>query len=191
MDTRPESRSSSSSNPTSSNEAAPAAPAAPARIVSASESETKSEMRVPLKSQRLESLHVLWEEMFSKLAEYKKKHGSCLVPNRYAPDRQLGSWVSTQRRKYKDKSLPKDREDRLNALGFVWVTQDPRTTPWMTRYRQLRDFHQKHGHSKVPMNYHNKSLANWVSAQRQERKNNSLSQRAGTPYGVLEGRCWG
>jgi hypothetical protein len=147
--------------------------------------ESSSEIAVPSarfsssysdKPHRLEALNAHWEEMFSKLVEYKKKHGSCLVPNRYAGDRQLGSWVSTQRRKYKEKNLPKHREERLCSLGFAWATQDPRCVPWTTRYQQLREFYARYGHSKVPMNYHDKSLANWVSAQRQDRKNDSLSQ---------------
>ena len=37
-----------------------------------------------------------WEEMFSKLVAYKQQHGDCLVARRYS-DRQLASWVQTQR----------------------------------------------------------------------------------------------
>jgi hypothetical protein len=125
---------------------------------------------------RHDALDSIWEDMFGKLVEYKKKHGTCLVPNRYAADRQLGSWVSTQRRKYKDNSLSRERQERLNELGFAWATKNPLRVPWMIRYQQLSEFFEKHGHSKVPMNYRDKSLANWVSAQRQDRKNDSLSQ---------------
>lgn len=116
------------------------------------------------------ALSNLWEEMYQRLVLYKQEHGDCLVPNRYKPDKQLGSWVSTQRRNYcKGKGMSPDRIDRLEALGFVWRTTDPRATPWMERFKQLAAFYEEHGHSVVPVMYGpNKPLANWVSAQRQE-----------------------
>lgn len=125
------------------------------------------------------SLQVKWDQMFLRLLEYKKKNGHCLVPNRYTEDRSLGAWVSTQRRQYKvltsgsNKSTPitLERAHKLNEIGFVWSTTDPRHTPWQKRYEQLHEFHQKYGHSLVPIGFEdNVQLANWVSTQRQEYK---------------------
>lgn len=94
-----------------------------------------------------------WEIMFSRLLIYKEKHGNCLVPNRYKEDTKLGSWVSTQRRQYKAfetgkinaTTLPQDRIDRLEAIGFVWETSDPRRVEWDIRYKQLCEFRRKYG----------------------------------------------
>ena len=45
----------------------------------------------------IEMLGSSWDEMFGRLVAYKHQHGDCLVPQKYI-DKQLGSWVSTQRR---------------------------------------------------------------------------------------------
>lgn len=37
-------------------------------------------------------LQTKWDEMFNRLIAYKEKKGSCLVPNRYPEDPQLGNW---------------------------------------------------------------------------------------------------
>lgn len=42
-----------------------------------------------------------WDVMFALLEEYKRQHGDCLVPKRYAPNPKLGTWVDTQRVQYK------------------------------------------------------------------------------------------
>lgn len=94
-----------------------------------------------------------WEIMFDRLVEFKEKHGHCLVPNRYKADNKLGSWVSTQRRQYKAMetgrfnatTLPDDRVQRLESIGFIWSTSDPRRVEWDVRFSQLNAFREEHG----------------------------------------------
>jgi len=70
----------------------------------------------------------MWNLRFEELKVFKEKHGDCLVPQRYPPNPQLGTWVNTQRRHYKlmkdnkHSSMTEDRVRALEALGFVWVT---------------------------------------------------------------------
>jgi hypothetical protein len=68
-----------------------------------------------------------WEAQLERLAAYKARHGDCNVPKRWAEDRQLGAWVSTQRtRKRKlhggepGGNMPAARAAKLEALGFEW-----------------------------------------------------------------------
>lgn len=120
-------------------------------------------------SRRAMALQHQWEDMFRRLMLYKAQHGDCLVPNRYSNDRQLGAWVSTQRRNFGKGVLAAARKARLDAMGFVWKTSDPRATPWMQRYDELVEFYKSFGHSIVPILFDaNRPLANWVSCQRQE-----------------------
>lgn len=98
-----------------------------------------------------------WETMFQRLLVFKEKHGHCLVPNRYPEDRSLGAWVSTQRRHFKTSVASGDNADfvstpltaervrRLQEIGFVWATSDPRHTPWRVRFEQLRAYKERHG----------------------------------------------
>jgi hypothetical protein len=94
-----------------------------------------------------------WEVMFNRLLKFKKIYGHCLVPNRYKNDNKLGSWVSTQRKQYKALTcgrydttiLPIHRIKKLDEIGFVWNTSDPRRVDWEVRYSQLKDFFREHG----------------------------------------------
>ena len=61
-----------------------------------------------------------WMEQYKALKKYKRKNGDCRVPRFYKADQSLGMWVSNQRRKKKEGSLPKEREKMLNDLGFEW-----------------------------------------------------------------------
>jgi Helicase associated domain. len=115
-----------------------------------------------------------WETMYASLLKYKEEKGDTLVPNRYP---KLGSWVSTQRRYYKESMLGKEtpltpkRIQMLQDVGFVWEAKKPNHVPWETRYQELVEYQSRHGHCLVPINYsENIQLAIWVSTQRQEYK---------------------
>ena len=95
-----------------------------------------------------------WNDMFDRLLEFKRLHGHCLVPNRYANDPSLGAWVSTQRRHYKmlksgeknvSSPMTPERASRLASIGFAWATSDPRHVPWETRFKELLEFKREHG----------------------------------------------
>eukprot|EP00536_Pseudo-nitzschia_multiseries_P003110 jgi/Psemu1/301778/fgenesh1_kg.44_\ len=65
-----------------------------------------------------------WTEMFDRLCKYQQDHNGCTqVPRSYAPNPELGSWLNTQRRAYKRRTLPQERIDRLDAIGFMWEIQ--------------------------------------------------------------------
>mmetsp|Transcript_30668 Transcript_30668/g.72376 ORF Transcript_30668/g.72376 Transcript_30668/m.72376 type:complete len:717 (+) Transcript_30668:169-2319(+) len=67
---------------------------------------------------------VQWAEMFDRLCKYQEDHNGCTkVPRSYAPDPELGSWLNTQRRAYKRMTLPQERINRLDAIGFIWEIQ--------------------------------------------------------------------
>ena len=60
---------------------------------------------------------VPWEIRFKELVEYKANHGDCNVPQSQG---KLGKWVDRQRSNHKDGTLPQDRINRLNGMGFDW-----------------------------------------------------------------------
>jgi hypothetical protein len=78
-----------------------------------------------------------WHVMFDRLKKFKEQNGHCLVPNRYREDRSLGSWVSTQRRNFKQMATI--------GKGFVWALSDPRYASWEIRFRELCDYRYRHG----------------------------------------------
>ena len=60
--------------------------------------------------------------MFEALKEYKKKHGDCDVPHTWSENKQLYSWVATQRTNYRNEKLSEDRIKRLEEIGFEWTS---------------------------------------------------------------------
>lgn len=77
---------------------------------------------------------VPWEQRYAELCEYKDKTDSCLVPQHYAENHQLGNWVSTQRNEFKKltegspSSMTEVRIKLLDRIGFVWKAQKGRKT---------------------------------------------------------------
>jgi hypothetical protein len=103
-----------------------------------------------LRIQALESLGFEWDsrgtawaDRLSELADYRKIHGHCNVPQGYSEKTQLGEWVGTQRRQYKLRlegktshmTLPRVQE--LESLGFEW---DRFGGPWDDHLSELADY---------------------------------------------------
>jgi hypothetical protein len=73
---------------------------------------------------RKEENDLRWEEQFTRLKEYKKKHGNCDVSasrleSKYKP---LFRWILRQRQYYHCKSnvLTPERKAKLDSIGFSW-----------------------------------------------------------------------
>jgi hypothetical protein len=105
-----------------------------------------------------------WEEYFQELVSFHQAHGHCRVPCKYE---KLVSWIERQRTAKVKNLLSADRVEQLNRIGFIWSFEKIKRENWEERYRQLRAYWQKHGHSFVPVNCkENKSLGTWVATQR-------------------------
>ena len=117
-------------------------------------------------------LVVSWDERFEQLKGYKKDHGDCNVPRNYMANPQLANWVNTNRTKYKNRKLSKERIERLQGIGFNWNPEDDR---WNEMFGQLMVYNDEHKHCNVPRGYKdNPQLANWVMKQRTVYKNGKL-----------------
>jgi hypothetical protein len=110
-----------------------------------------------------------WEERLSELADYRKIHGHCNVPQKYSENNNLGTWVATQRYQYRlhlegkrSQQMTLPRIQALESLGFEWgvcVTHPA----WEDRLSELADYRKIHGHCNVPYNYSdNTKLGMWV-----------------------------
>ena len=117
-----------------------------------------------------------WDSMFDRLAQYKERHGNCLVPKRCKEDAKLGTWVDTQRVQYKKmrKQLAKDGIEYLAPLTMSY-DDDPESNilrkplvgrltddrirrleelgfiwslrdDWQKHYAELVDYKKEHGH---------------------------------------------
>ncbi|KAG7364022.1 helicase domain protein [Nitzschia inconspicua] len=96
-----------------------------------------------------------WNDRYQDLKAFVKKHGHCHVPINYKDNPLLSRWIKRQRYQWKLKeegkqsSLTDARFIKLEELGFLW---DVRSIIWDTRYRELLQFHKRHGHCNVGIN---------------------------------------
>ncbi|MDA7883076.1 helicase associated domain-containing protein, partial [Akkermansiaceae bacterium] len=112
----------------------------------------------------------IWEAYLQKLADYKDKNGDCLVPRSFE-DKQLVTWVGTQRFSKKRGKLDPNKIKRLDEIGFVW---DPIEELWEAQFRKILAYKKEHGDCLVPKTWQDKQLVAWVRTQRMSKKSGKL-----------------
>jgi hypothetical protein len=117
-----------------------------------------------------------WMKRFEALKAFRDKHGHCdleLVPD---ADAKLYRWaVMTQRTLYHQGKLGSRRKAKLDEIGFHWSSVASDVT-WRSMYQRLEAYCAEHGNTNVPRKWKDAELANWVSRQRQRRKNGEISE---------------
>jgi superfamily II DNA or RNA helicase len=119
-----------------------------------------------------------WEEGYEALKVYHFTHGHCLVPGTHKTDAgySLGRWINKQR--MQKNSIPTERKERLEALGFVWNVIEQQ---WEEAYEALKTYQSIHGHCHVPTGYKTEagcSLGTWVKRQRKFKESLSAERKA-------------
>lgn len=125
-------------------------------------------------AETLDRLGSTWDEWFGRLVKFKEREGHCRVPTNYFVEtHKLGVWCSNQ--KLTKKSLPIERFNRLNDLGFIW---DPLGDQWEEGFNHLVKFKELNGHCNAPQKYvlNGFNLGIWISHQR-KRKDSLLNDR--------------
>jgi hypothetical protein len=131
-----------------------------------------------------------WRQQYEKLLNFKRKNGHCRVPKGDTEDKSLANWLRTQRGKNTSNNMRLDRNELLDALGFVWrvvptaasarsfISDDKK---WLEQYEKLVEFKRRNGHCVVPAGYYKedkdkKAFSIWVSKQRDYHDNNKMRQ---------------
>jgi hypothetical protein len=108
----------------------------------------------------------MWDEMYARLAEFRRREGHTRVPRDYLADRQLASWVRRQAYLGRNGQLWRDWECRLTALGFEFNLLEIEASDAM--YKYLVAFRARHGHSRLEAaSADHPHVAKWL--QRQQR----------------------
>jgi len=110
----------------------------------------------------------LWESMYELLQVFVEREGHSLPLAKHVEDgKKLGSWTSTQRTRYRRKTLPPSQIGLLEKLeGWSW---DPIDEWWESSFHLLEKFAIREGHTLVPHGLleGNENLGSWVLIQRQ------------------------
>ena len=129
--------------------------------------------------ERLEAIGFVWDQYeakwdarFRELVSYKEIYGNCNVPRDWKENKQLSTWISTQRKAYKNGTLKVEHITHLEQIGFRWNILD---ALWDERIIELIAYKDKHGDCSVPEGWKkNPKLAIWVGTQRNNYKNGKI-----------------
>jgi hypothetical protein len=114
-------------------------------------------MRLPRRAvanNRSKSNTERWERGYAALSKFRAREGHCCPwRNHVEGNFRLGQWVSVQR--YLKDFLPQDRQQRLDAIGFVWDTRDQL---WEQNFAALVKFKRRKGHCCVPTAHRERNL---------------------------------
>ena len=123
----------------------------------------------------------------AELRNYKLMHGNCMVPHKYKPNPSLGTWVDTQRRRYRSflrtpskSTLTQSHVNQLLEVGFVFEPRKTRNETWNARIAQLTEFKNRNGHSHVREDDSTHAgLGKWVSYVRRQYRLQGAGKRSG------------
>jgi superfamily II DNA or RNA helicase len=134
-----------------------------------------------------------WLEGFEHLQEYIEVNHHSRVPQRYKTKSKfnLGSWVGSRRKNYKNGILSEEQIKVLESLpGWTW---DLLETNWLEGFEHLKKYAQEVGHSRVPDKYKTKAgynLGTWVSNRRTDYKADRISEDRIKSLESLPGWAW-
>jgi hypothetical protein len=118
-----------------------------------------------------------WDSFYELAKIYFRENGNLLVPANYetADGVKLGSWVATQRNKYKNNKLSEIQIERLEKLSIVWNVSD---IAWEEGYCHAKEYRKNNGNLNVKNGYVCKDgfkLYSWVQNKRTAYKKGKLS----------------
>jgi len=117
---------------------------------------------------------ISWEENWNKLKEFKELNGHCNVPAKV--DKRLNTWVHNQRQAQKEGKLSQERVYKLEELGLqLKCSTASKPLPWNEQFNSLKRFNRVNQHCNVTRGM-DKKLHRWVTKQRENFKQGTLSQ---------------
>ncbi len=132
----------------------------------------------------LESIGMSWDRYESKWVKsyecarmYVLNYGDInTVPESFEADGvKLRAWINTQRSRYSEGRLSRERKSSLEELGLKWSLNENR---WDNGYRHALKFTEEHGGLTVPTGYEcvdGFKLKSWLNNQRTSYKKGKLS----------------
>ncbi len=110
---------------------------------------------------------ILFEEYVELFCRYKEKYQMTSIPTSHREEgRPLGQWAFKIRKRKKEGELPREWEERLNEIGFLWDMSFP---IWYCQYRKAKEYYEENGTLTISSKYkeqHGEQLSVWLLRQR-------------------------
>lgn len=115
-----------------------------------------------------------FDDLFHRLLQYRNDHdGDVSPPKKYAPDPELGAWVTGIRR-LGPGGVDAAHRDQLDSLGFQWVSQRKCGSSFMKQYRLIAKQIES-GNNEEDV-WADQANQNWLRAQQLALARNDLSE---------------
>ncbi|MHB8449306.1 MAG: DEAD/DEAH box helicase [Mycobacteriales bacterium] len=139
-----------------------------------------------------DALEGAWEENFEILSRFAAGVGTAEVPaNRIEEGAQLGWWIRTQRKAFKEGTLTPERVKLLKSLpGWSW---DSIETKWDEGFARLAVFAEREGQAFVPVDFIDAvgfRLGQWTAVQRRRHAMDKLDAKRIQRLESLPGWSW-
>ncbi|MEI8362364.1 MAG: Helicase associated domain protein [Betaproteobacteria bacterium] len=125
-----------------------------------------------------------WEDRLAEVVAFKEKYGHCNIPLNLTEPSKLSKFVNATRVQRNKGLLSAERIAKLDDVGFLWqgkgttIGEDGMNDVWKERFDELLEYKKMHGDCNVPRGRKEHEeytqLGNWVSSQRQQKKNGTL-----------------
>jgi superfamily II DNA or RNA helicase len=117
-----------------------------------------------------------WEQGYNMCLNYVREHGdvNTITESYQFEGFRLGQWLRTQRTRYGDGKLSKERTERLEALGIRWSLQE---ALWEGGFGHAQQFVKDNGSLKVPTGYECEDgfkLKTWLNNQAARHRNGKM-----------------
>lgn len=129
----------------------------------------------------------LWDYYIDRLLKYYKVYGR-KFPS-ITEDRELHTFWSSQRQRYKEGALPEDKIKLLDSINFVWYSNDSESK-FLEKVNELKEYIKEFGTNRVSQRSGKyKRLAEWVIEIRMLRRRGQLPQNKIDILNSLD-FCW-
>lgn len=134
-----------------------------------------------------------FDEMLGKLIAYNDEFQTYQIPKKYEPNPELGAWVTMLRRLHQTNDVPQIQIDKLDAVGFEWISTRKCGSSFMGKYREVLSYLSKvveAGGDVRELLHEDTDIMKWIDAQRLACENGNLSNSRIQYMDELPGIDW-
>ena len=137
-----------------------------------------------------DAIEARWEDQLEKLIQFAKINNHISLSREDADQKQLASWVTTQRVRYHKGKLTNTQIQGLEMIPqWSW---DPGQQGWDTSFQFLLKYINREGHARVPQDHVEDSfqLGAWVNKRRSALKKGTMTESEKERLEKLPGWLW-
>ena len=126
--------------------------------------------------EKLEQIGIIWDKYdytwnknYDAAKKYYEEHNNLLVPSKYITKEgiNLGSWLNTQKKLYKEGTLSSKSKELLDNIKMVWSGNTE--IKWMRNYNLAKEYFNEHNNLEIPCDFKTQegiNLGSWIITQR-------------------------